>query len=191
MKRHPNLGFHFLQQNTSMSLAKITKLVRANKNMLVQPPIELFLEEIDEKLSYFFLISDIVCRMDSGILSWNEMCKLLEEELPKEYYSTPIKVTTKQGSNKTSQTTTQATAKYRLHRIVSHPKLLPYIDMIHWVVENASITKIQFVTSRDTIISSFKLEHLHGMYKLSERQLVYNSQFVDSFMKEECNNTQK
>lgn len=43
------------------------------------------------------------------------------------------------------------------HKIVAHPKILPYTYMVRWVVDQLEITDRTFITSRKTTIGSFKL----------------------------------
>lgn len=50
-----------------------------------------------------------------------------------------------------------------LHRIVVFPKILPYIDMVRWVVDHLDTTHETFITLKKTVIGSFKAEDLRKM----------------------------
>jgi len=53
-----------------------------------------------------------------------------------------------------------------LHRIGAIEKILPYTDMIRWVVENLTIEDKQFRNLRMEIMGSFKAEYLKQMYHI-------------------------
>jgi len=50
-------------------------------------------------------------------------------------------VTVEQGINKTSELINKDDARSHLHKVAICPRLLPYMDTICWVVENANITE--------------------------------------------------
>lgn len=57
-----------------------------------------------------------------------------------------------------------------LHIIVARPKILPYIDMIRWVIDNLDITDRLFLTPKKKIIGSFKVEYLRKIYHIPPPQ---------------------
>jgi len=71
-----------------------------------------------------------------------------------------------------------------LHKVVARPKLLPYTDMVKWIVENVTIEDKEFVTSRQVVIDSFKLKDIRRMYHLTEPHMVYDKAFVEKFSAE-------
>lgn len=58
------------------------------------------------------------------------MYKLLEEALPEEEDSRPIVAIADQGGHKIFGETLQDAAKYHLHKITAHTRLLPYTNMV-------------------------------------------------------------
>ncbi len=67
------------------------------------------------------------------------MYSQLEEENPRVM---EVKATTdSRGSSKASITKLACSF---LHRIVARPKILPYTDMVNWLLDNANITNRQF-----------------------------------------------
>ena len=71
-----------------------------------------------------------------------------------------------------------------LHQIAVRPKILPYTDMVKWVLDNADITNRQFKTQGQGLIGSFTPQDLSLMYHLPEPQATYNKQFMEKFAKE-------
>lgn len=70
-------------------------------------------------------------------------------------------------------------ACFVLHNIATMPKLLPYTDMVKWVIENVNIEDREFVTSRKMVIDTFKPEDIKRMYHLPQPHKVYDKAFVD------------
>lgn len=71
-----------------------------------------------------------------------------------------------------------------LHRIAARPKILPYTDMVKFVIDHAEIMDRQFKTWNQEVIGSFTPQNLRCMYHLPELQASYNKQFVEKFAKE-------
>lgn len=57
-----------------------------------------------------------------------------------------------------------------LHRIVARPKVLPYTDIVRWVVDQLDITDRMFITLKKIVIGSLKVEDLRKMYRLPQLQ---------------------
>jgi hypothetical protein len=78
-------------------------------------------------------------------------------------------------------------AQSELHMIATRPRLLPYNDMINWVLENVDILTRTIFNSQKVAIGSFWPEHLQVMYKLSTTpNFIYNANFLVDFDKKEC-----
>ena len=80
-----------------------------------------------------------------------------------------------------------------IHRIAARPKILPYIDMVKWIIDDADISDKKFKTTSQEVMGSFNPNNLKHMYHLPEPQVSYNKQFVEKFAKEnedleECTN---
>ena len=87
------------------------------------------------------LYRDTACNRDTGITTWEGMYNLLEEENPK-----VMEVTTTAGLQGSSEALVADLACSFLHWIATRPKIIPYIDMVKWVLDNADIKKKQFKT---------------------------------------------
>ncbi len=125
------------------------------------------------------LYTDTTCNRDAGIMTWEGMYNFLEEENPK-----VTKVTTTAGSQGSSEASVTDLACSFLHWIAARPKILPYTDMIKWVLDSVDINNKQFKTQGQGLIGSFAQQDLKLMYHLPEPQVTYNKQFIEKFVKE-------
>ena len=67
-----------------------------------------------------------------------------------------MEVTATTGSHGSSEASITELACSFLHRIAPRPKILPYTDMVKWVLDNADIKNRQFKTqSQELTESSF------------------------------------
>ena len=69
------------------------------------------------------------------------MYNLLEEENPR-----VMEVEATVGSHVSSEASITELACLFLHRIVERPKILPYTDMVKWILDNVDIRNRQFKT---------------------------------------------
>ena len=128
------------------------------------------------------LYTDTACNKDAGISTWESMYRLLEEENPR-----IMKVTAVAGSQRSSEASLEELACSFLHRIAARPKILPYTDMIKWILDNAEMNNRQFKIQGHGLIGSFVAQDLNLMYHLPEPQATYNAQFVKKFVVENPN----
>ena len=98
-----------------------------------------------------------------------------------------MKVTAVAGSQRSSEASLEELACSFLHRIVARPKILPYTDMIKWILDNADMDNKQFKIRGQGLIGSFAAQDLKLMYHLPEPQTTYNAQFVKKFVAENPN----
>ena len=96
------------------------------------------------------LYTDTACNKDVGITTWEGMYNLLEEDNPR-----VMEVTATAGSHGSSDESIIELACSFLHRIAARPRILPYMDMIKWVLDSTNITNIQFKTQSQELIGSF------------------------------------
>ena len=80
------------------------------------------------------LYIDTICNKDAGIAMWEGMYNLLEEENP-----IVMEVATTAGSNSSSEASITELACSFLHQIAARPKILPYTDMVKWILDNVDI----------------------------------------------------
>ena len=85
------------------------------------------------------LYTDTTCNKDVIVTTWETMHSLLEEENPR-----VMEVTTTADSRGSSEASIIEIACSFLHRIAARPKILPYMDMVKWVLDSADITDRQF-----------------------------------------------
>lgn len=124
------------------------------------------------------LFTDTTCGPESESSSWESMYKLLEDEKP--YKIQRIETI---GTPDSFEATTGEVTNSFLHRIPTRPKILPYNGMVRFVIDNLNIGDRTFLTSRGTIIGSFKAEDLKVMYHLLDPEKVYDKEFIAHFTK--------
>ena len=98
-----------------------------------------------------------------------------------------MKVVATTGSSNTSEATLKELACSFLHRIAARPRILPYTDMVRWVLDSTDISDIQFRTPAQELIGSFTTEDMRLMYKLPEPHAPYNKQFMEEFARKHAN----
>ena len=125
------------------------------------------------------LYTDIARNRDAGIATWEGMYNLLKEENPK-----IREVEATAGSHSSSEASITELAGFFLHKIAARPKILPYTDMIKWILDSTDIRDRQFKTQGQGLIGSFTSQYLRLMYHLPEPQVTYNKQFMEKFAKE-------
>jgi hypothetical protein len=54
-----------------------------------------------------------------------------------------------------------------MHKVAARPRLLPYYDMIRWVLGHMDIPTINIISEQKVNIGTFRPEHLQAMYKFS------------------------
>ena len=101
------------------------------------------------------LFTYTTCGLQSGSSSWEEMYKLFEDEKP---HRVQHKVTVNDSDS--SEATIEEVANSFMHQVVAHPKIIPYADMVRWILKNLNIWDINFLTNKGTTIGSFKEEDL-------------------------------
>ena len=71
-----------------------------------------------------------------------------------------------------------------LHRIAARPKILPYTDMVKWIIDQVDISDREFNTASRQVMGSFTPNNLRRMCHFPEPQASYNKKFVEKFAKE-------
>ena len=95
------------------------------------------------------LISDTTCNLEIGSSSWEGIYQLFEKE--KLQVILDRKYVADDNLFNDSESWTDTT-NYFLDRIASRPKMIPYTDLVKWVLENVDIRDRKFVTRSRTII---------------------------------------
>jgi len=95
------------------------------------------------------LYTNTTCNRDVGIATWESMYNLLEEENPR-----VMEVTATTGSHSSSEATITELACSFLHRIAARPKILPYMDMVKWILDSVDVINRQFKTQGQELTES-------------------------------------
>ena len=128
------------------------------------------------------LYTDTACNRGAGIATWEGMYNLLEEENPR-----VMEVTAVAGSQSSYEASLEDLACSFLHQIAARPKIVPYTDMVKWILDSTEIRNRQFKVHGQGLIGSFTAQDLKLMYYLPEPQATYNKQFMEKFVKENQN----
>ena len=80
------------------------------------------------------LYTDTACNRDASITTWEGMYSLLEEENPK-----IMEVTVTAGSHRSSEASIVELSCSFLHRIAARSKIIPYTEMVEWVLDSVDI----------------------------------------------------
>jgi len=89
---------------------------------------------VSEKSEMIPLFTDTTCTKEVGISTWEGMYRLLEEENPR-----VMEVTATVDGRGSSEASLIELACLFLHRIAARQKILPYTDMVKWVIDHAEI----------------------------------------------------
>jgi len=88
-----------------------------------------------EKSEIIPLFFDTTCNRDGGTSTWEAMYDLLEEEKPRCLVK---KATT--NVNISSDASFFTTTCSFLHRITARPKIIPYTDMVQWIIDMVDVS---------------------------------------------------
>lgn len=124
------------------------------------------------------IFSDMVCSADGGETTWEIIYNRLEDECPK---VNNVKATA--NSIKPSGFQFKDDTCSFLHIIGAREKILPYTDMVRWVVENLTIKDRKFRNSRMEHMGSFKAEDLKKMYHIPDPRDIYENSYLANFAK--------
>ena len=90
-----------------------------------------------EKSEMSPLFMDTTCNREAGTSTWEAMYNILEEEQPR-IMETKITVDRRDSSDASM---IEIACSF-LHHIATHPKIIPYTNMVKWVIDEANISNI-------------------------------------------------
>ena len=135
-----------------------------------------------EKLEMNPLFTDTTCNREGVTSLWEAMYNILEEEQPR-FMETRITV---DRCDYSDASMLDMTCLF-FHRIFARLKIIPYINMVKWFLNEADIWDREFKMRSQEVIGSFTLDNLRLMYHLPEPHIIYNRHFVEMFSKENDN----
>jgi len=103
-----------------------------------------------EKSKMVPLFSDTTCSRDEGTSIWEAMYNLLEEEKPM-----PLVTKAMEDAEESSDTSYFETSCSFMQRIVARPKIIPYLDMVKWIIDEVDIIDKTFKNHRQEVMGSF------------------------------------
>jgi len=129
----------------------------SKKSWKAKAPV--ILEEAPEKL---VVIVDTTY-LSLGKISWEGIYALLEPENPMEMEEDA----TADGTNQIESMLNDLANTF-LHQIATQAKVLPYNDLVRWVIKSINIIDRAFFTADGRMFRTFKLEDVRKMYHLSD-----------------------
>lgn len=135
-----------------------------------------------EKIEMTPLLMDTTCSKEGVTSTWEDMHNILKEEQLR-IMETKVIVNGRDSSDNSML----EMACLFLHHIATQPKIIPYTDMVKWVIDEANISYREFKTRSQEVMGSFTMDNLQFMYLLPEPQVIYNRKFVEKFAKEKDN----
>ena len=94
--------------------------------------------------------------------SWEGIYNLLEVEDPSKVEEEGAT----NGSTDKLDNTLYDLASFFLHRITTRAKVLPYNDLVRWVIESINIIDRAFYTTNGRMFGTFRVEDVKNMYHL-------------------------
>lgn len=104
------------------------------------------------------LFSDTTYNRDRGTTSWEAMSNLLEEENPK-----PLVTKETVGAQESSDSSYFEVTCSFLHQIATRTKILPYKDMVNWVIDGVGVLDRTLRNKRQEFMGSFTPNNLRLM----------------------------
>jgi hypothetical protein len=72
-----------------------------------------------------------------------------------------------------------------LHKVSTRPTILPYYDMVSWVISHTDITTCTVVNSSRQIVGSFRRDDITNMDKLDMPIVSLDDNFIKKFVQKE------
>jgi len=125
------------------------------------------------------LFFDITRNKGRGTTTLETMYNLLEEEKPR-----PLVKNATSAAHESSDASYFEIECSFLHRTATRPKIIPYKDMVKWVIDEVDISNKTFKNKTKKIMWSFSLDNLQLMYQLPEPHNLYKKVFLEHFSNE-------
>ena len=107
-----------------------------------------------EKTTKLRLVTDTSCQ-GLGRMTWEGVYNLLEKENPKVTVE-KASIPDQDSSDSDSEITEKTLANSFLHRIAARANIMPYYDVIRWVIDSMKIQDRTFVSASGVSFGSFK-----------------------------------
>ena len=118
-----------------------------------------------KKLEMTPLFTDTTCSRDARTYMWENMYQLLEEEQLR-----IMEVLVAADGRGSSDASLTKLACSFIHCIAARPKILPYTNMVKWIIDDLDIFDKEFKTTSQEVMGSFTPNNLRRMYHLPEPQ---------------------
>ena len=106
---------------------------------------------------------DTFCDVVGGTIAWEGICNRLQDE----HFKITITIAIVDSKRPSKLQCRDASCSF-LHKIGARAKILPYTDLIRWVIEYLIIEDRQFKNSKMELIGFFIAEDLKKMYHIPD-----------------------
>jgi hypothetical protein len=127
------------------------------------------------------VVYDISPRSINSIKTWSYISNILQSE--------SINCSDDSSDNEKDDLSTKykIITQEEMQKRVVRPQLLPYCDMIRWVLDHVDIATRTIISKQKVTIGTFRPKNLRAMYKLSPMlNLTHNDEFIEYFKNKEC-----
>jgi hypothetical protein len=75
--------------------------------------------------------------------------------------------------------------KFFLHKITSRTTIIPYYDMVQWIIFHTDVSTCSVVNSSCNIFGSFRPEDISNIYKLGSPIVCLDDKFMNNFIEKD------
>ena len=121
-------------------------------------------------------VSDTSPQSVDSIWTWSYISEVLQSDL--------VNCSDDSSDNEKDDLTTKykIVVQTEMHKIAARPRLLPYYDMIRWVLDHVDIPTRTIISRQKVTVGTFRQKNLQGMYKLPPTSnCTYNVEFLENF----------
>jgi hypothetical protein len=68
-----------------------------------------------------------------------------------------------------------------LHKVATRPTILPYYDMVHWIISHIDIKTCTIVNHAQQVVGSFRPDDIVNMYKLDTSEVCLDRKILQQF----------
>lgn len=69
-----------------------------------------------------------------------------------------------------------------MHCIITMPPMLPYYDMMKWLVDHVYLESCTILSENDVVLGSYQAQDNMWMYKIRYPNVFLNLEFLDDFL---------
>jgi hypothetical protein len=126
-------------------------------------------------------VSNTSPRSVDSIRTWSYISEVLQSDL--------VNCSDDSSDNKKDDMTTKykIVIQAEMQKVAARPHLLPYYEMIRWVLDHVDIPTRTIINEKKVIVGTFRPKNLQAMYKVPPTsKFTYNAEFLEDFKHKKC-----